>query len=310
MELEIETQTEDTNKAGVATEVEATQTEEQTTEATTEIEAAPAPEPEPQYTPNYKYKFEGAEKEIEEYYRPFIKSADDEKRFRELMEIRDAFPKHKEYSTKYKEIEPHYNNLTSELEELGQLRQKNPLEFMQKLKFGEDEATQQAVLQMAKHILDIRDLTPEQKQAYNEQRRVQEEREQLRQHNQMLQGNLHEIEVKQKSYELDQTLGTKDVKDIADQYDLKVGTPGAFRQKVIQTGQQVFAAKGIDISVQEAVNMVMNEYKPFLSAASNLAAQAPRPKVIPNVSGLSSSPAQTKITSIDQIMKKLSTMED
>jgi hypothetical protein len=280
-----------------------------------QIEAGEVPMP-AAYQPSFKYKFNGEEREIDEMFRPLIKDETTEKQIRELCEIREAFPKYKEAYSQYQEVVPHYQNLMGELEELGQLRRGNFNEFLKRMDLQPQQLLQaldpNVVKQYTAQLLQLEDLTPEQRHAYNEQQRVAREREQYQQQTEMYRQELLKERTERRVFELDQTLGTADVKDFQSKYDSIYGN-GAFRQEVINTGRYAYQLQQRDLAPAEAVQQVMQKFGPLFNQNAPRAVETKtgeKVKVIPNVSARSSSPGKPKITSLAQIQKIAASYED
>jgi len=280
-----------------------------------QIEAGEVPPPAP-YQPTLKYKFNGEEREIDEMFRPLIKDEMTEKQIREICEIRDAFPKYKEAYSQYQEVVPHYQSLMGELEELGQLRKADFNQFLERMDLKPQQLLQaldpNVVKQYTAQLLQIEDLTPEQRHAYNEQQRIAKERELYRQQTEVYQQQLLQERTQRRSFELDQTLGTGDVKDFQSKYDSIYGN-GAFRQEVINTGRYVYQLQQRDLTPTEAVQQVMQKFGPLLNQSAPRTVETKsgeRVKVIPNVTPRSSSPGKQKITSLDQIKKLAASYEE
>ena len=276
-----------------------------------DMEAAPPP-----YNPNMKYKFEGKELPIDEFFKPLITNEEAEKRIRELSEISQAFPKYKETYEEYKQIAPQYQSLVSELQELGNLRQQNLPEFLSKMQVQPQDVLEQMdpaiIKQHVARLYALEDLTPEQRHAYNQQQQAVRERDLLQRRTQELERQVFERDVERKSFELEQSMGTSDVKDMQTRFDAIYGS-GAFRNEVIQAGQIAFQLQQRDLTPQEAIQTVMKKFGPVLKQNTPQTVQAPtgeKVKVIPNVTSRPVSPGKTKPKSLDDIRKLADMMED
>lgn len=275
------------------------------------MEAAPPP-----YNPTMKYKYEGKELPIDELFKPLLTSEEAEKKIRELHEIRDAFPKYKETYEEYKQIAPQYQSLVGELQELGNLRQQNLPAFLEKMQVQPQDVLEQMdpaiIKQHVARLYALEDLTPEQRHAYNQQQQALKERDLYQRRTQELEQQVFQRDVERKSFELDQSMGTSDVKDIQAKFDKHYGS-GAFKNEVIQAGQIAFKLEQRDLSPREAIERVMKKYSPLLNQGSPQMVQAPtgeKVKVIPNVTSRPVSPGKTKPRSLDDIRKLADSMED
>ena len=287
-------------------------------------EAAPAIEndalegqPEQQaYTPSMKYKYEGKELEIDEFFKPLLTSEEAEKRIRELSEISMAFPKYKEAYQEYQEVVPHYQSLIVELQELGQLRQQNLPEFLGKFNVQPQDVLEaidpNLIKQHVAKLFALEDLTPEQRAAYNQQQEQLRRAQSAQLENQRLKDALYERDVQERSFQLEQMMGTSEAKDFQSKFDSFYGN-GAFRNEVIQAGLIAFKLEGRDISPQEAMKKVVDKFGPVLKAQTPQVVgtkTGEKVKVIPNVPTRPASPGKMRPKSLDDIRKLADSMED
>lgn len=270
----------------------------------------------PAYTPSMKYKFEGKELEIDEFFKPLITDEEAEKRIRELSEISQAFPKYKEAYQEYQQVVPHYNDLVKELQELGQLRQQSLPDFLGKFNVQPQDILESLdpalVKQHVAKLFALEDLTPEQRAAYNQQQQQLQRAKQYEVENKRLADQLFERDVERRSFELEQTLGTADAKALQLKFDKAYGN-GAFRREVIQTGKIAFKLDGRDITPQEAIKMVEQKFGPLLNqtAAPTVGTSGgEKVKVIPNVPTRPASPGKFRPKTTDDIRKLAESMED
>lgn len=270
----------------------------------------------PPYTPSMKYKYEGKELEIDEFFKPLLTNEEAEKRIRELSEISMAFPKYKEAYQEYQEVVPHYQSLIGELQELGQLRQQNLPEFLGKFNVQPQDVLEaidpNLIKQHVAKLFALEDLTPEQRAAYNQQQEQLRRAQAAQVENQRLQQQLFERDVEQRSFQLEQMMGTSEAKDFQSKFDSFYGN-GAFRNEVIQAGLIAFKLEGRDISPQEAMKKVVDKFGPVLKAQTPQVVgtkTGEKVKVIPNVPTRPASPGKMRPKSLDDIRKLADSMED
>jgi hypothetical protein len=254
----------------------------------------------PAYTPSYKYSVRGQEKEISEKYRALIKTAEDEKELKELFEKAEGldFVKQDRSSLK-QEYEGFKQQITPYLQDYNKfttLRDKGNLgAAFQVAGISDDQIFEYAVqrLQMEQN--------PHQAQLYKNHNdaslQMIEMEGKIQQYQQMEQS----IQAQQFEYNLTQALGAH--KDVVDQIEQKWGKPGSFRDEVVSLGISEFN-QGRHLTEQQAVEAVVNKYKPFVSQATPQATQAQpyqRPATIPNVGTSNISVISKKPKSIDDL---------
>lgn len=280
------------------------------------VDQIEAGEAAPQYQPTFKYKYEGKEFEFDDMFKGLVKDEETERQIREIHEIRQAFPKYKESYQEFTQIKPHYEGLVGELEELSQLRQSNMKEFLSRLQLDEETMIKNINPQtLKKHLAEMyayEDLTPEQRAAYDRQKQVERDRETYFQQAQQTQRELLELKTQQRTYELEQTMGTSEVKTFQERFDSYYGN-GAFQNEVIQTGQTTFKLHGRDLNGKEAVEMVMKKFGPLLNQGGQQtvqSSQGQKVRVIPNVTSRPASPGKQQVKSLADIKRIAASFED
>jgi len=305
--------------------------EETTKETTEEPVEETTEEPQPGDVPAadlYKmdrsYKSLDKDYEIPEFAAAGVKNEEDAKALRDVYEKAQGVDFLKEKNTGLKTERDGYkenfekNNQT--LQYLDHLVQNKDVANIQKMA----RLTDDDVLNRAAEILEIKNLTPEQQQAYtnNVAQRNQNYFSQLE--NATLRQQLDNSSSHSQSELLDQTLVTPDVSEISNFYDSKMGQAGSFRKRVIDTAAQVeMSSQGKNVlTPQQAVDMVLQEVKPFFSpkeekiepvaeATSTTTQVDPRSKpVIPSVKGGSKSPAKKVFKSIQDLKDHAAKMDD
>lgn len=283
-----------------------------TTEGT--IPAAPA------YSPNYKFKVHGEEREFDDWAKPLVKSAEDEKKYREIMEkvygidhIKQDREKLRGELGTFQETAQKYTAITKNLDRLSQyVRTGNYEAFFQELDIPEEE-----VLHYAARRLQYREMTPEQRVQYDRNVQAQREAVSYGQQNQDLQSQMHELKHNQRMFELDQYLSGNGIKELVQEYD-SGRQAGAFKKLVMDRGIYHYMTSQKDLPVSEVVSEVMQilgkqpqtqtmfaqTTAPQGVSTTQAQPKAPEKKpVIPAVDGGGASPARQPIKSMDDIRK-------
>ena len=258
------------------------------------------------YTPNYKFKYatsdksESEEKEFDEWIRPLIKDKNTEKAARSLYSkaygLDFVKPRYDEVKQNYTSLNNDYTSLVSELQELGKAVQRRDFgAILKATKIPEDLAIEYVI-----NKLKYQEMTPDQRQQYDNQRSFEQRAYQGEDRTETLQRMYEEQAVQFKSMQLDSGLSHPDVAEIAKTLDAKLGQ-GAFKSEVIGFGKATYRDTGKDLSVDEAIQAVIKKYQPFMQMNTTSAQQVVGPQdkpVIPNVSGRNSSPAKKGINSL------------
>lgn len=262
----------------------------------------------PAYTPDFKYKAFGKEYEIPEVFKGLIKDEKLEKEFKSLFSKAQAF---EPISQQKKETAERLNTVMGSISK--------PLAFLQKQDYESFiksvNIPDEAILEQAFKILQYRDMPADQRAAYDSQMQNRTRVYDLETQNQHLQEQYLQAAVQTRTSELDTRIQSPGVKEIAEAYDAKMGKPGAFKSKVIDYGAIIHATQGQDLSVDQALEAVRNEFAPFITLAqqapqglptvpAGVVQAANRPAVIPNIgTGHQSSPVKKVFKSIDDIRK-------
>lgn len=261
----------------------------------------------PAYTPNFKYKYlsgDGSnrvEKEFPEFLRGIIKDEATEKQLRELHERAYGLDFVKADRQKQKEradqVEAQYTQQTQGLQRLAQVRDEKDYDTMlEMLGVSEDDFLQHAVK------VAQRRQNPQAAEAYNQQRQASRQVMTLEQENAQLKAQAEQYAVQMKTQELDGMMSRQDIAQVAQSFDDRVGSPGAFRNEVIKRGQ-LYAAQGQDISVEQAVGEVLSIIgaQPNVQTNQTAVGQTPPPAavppqqskpVIPHIAGKGTSPTK------------------
>jgi len=274
------------------------------------------------WSPDWKYKFNGQEKELDEFFRPLAKDPTSLERLKDFIQRADAFdvskPKLKTYEEKISQYEPVIQNLTK----LNQLFEKGDHErVLSELGFSDD-----MILNLAKAKLDRMRMPEDQRKLYEQNTQVTLEKEELLNQTETYKSQWAEAQAQLTEVQLDTELGRDSYQAVREAYDKHHGS-GAFKQLVISRGAVLVSQAGKHIPPSELVPMVAKEFAPFITSPAGSAtlsgmpapetqqAQPPqgiavpgtetptKPKVIPQVGRGSSSPAKTQIRSLDDLKK-------
>jgi hypothetical protein len=284
------------------------------------------PEPESeQYEPNFKYKYKDEEFEFDEKVKGFIKDKETEQFFRDMVTAQKAHSEYKELGgireiqEKFQDYEGkvgEFDKLNQEIDQLsGLLGMGTPAGFEAFRNFLgiNKEMVMKWAVEEAQASQD-----PQQAQMIEAQRQMQEQNFNLQYQNSMMQNNMEAQESQQRNAELDSLLGSSDVSKA---YDNLVGTPGSFRQAVIEHGIAAWNMDKKVLSVPEAVQAVEQRFQGLIanqnSGTNQQVAQNPKQTqsdpertvvvrqegktTIPSVGSGGSSPAKKKFTTLDDL---------
>jgi len=276
--------------------------------------AAAAPVAQPTYSPNFKYRAAMEEKEIEEFWRPLIKDADSEKRVKQLFTKVDGFDALKQSRDQlrgqFDMLEGDFKNMSQTVHRFNDSVSRGDLTSAFRLA----GITNEQIFRWTQQQLQLMEMSPEQRQHYEKTQATQHQNYELQQQVSQLQQAFQDSTVQARSVQLEVTLSRPDIASFAASWDTNAGTPGAFRQFVIDEAKKVYYDSGRDLSPDEAVGMVMTKFGKFLNAGGIPAApvagqatvgspaQTAKP-VIPNVSGKAASPVKKVPRSLDDLKK-------
>lgn len=272
------------------------------------------------YAPNFKYKVTapaaagGAsklEKEIPEWAKPFLTSADLEKNVKELFEKSEgleAVKQHRDLLTQENEqMRTQWAPIVQNVNALaGHLQRGDFDSFFESLNIPE-----QTILKYALYRLQLRE-NPQQMQSHEQMRTLQNQNLQLQQQLQTSNGGYENLAIQQRTMQLDMQLARPETLPVATAFDAKIGTPGAFRNECIRRGQ-MYAAQKVDASAEQVVSEVLQllgwqgqvTLAPPVAMGAGATAggaggTAPKP-TFPSLQGKGTSPVQKAITSTAQL---------
>lgn len=269
------------------------------------------------FEPTFKYKVKDNEYDMEDWVKPYIKTAEDQKRFQTLFAKGHGIEEIQAQRTELREnlatVSERHTKLSESVQALSEMVNRGDLQsFFETLKIPKE-----AVLKYALDELKYRELPPEKRQEIDAQRMQAQRLTQLESQNQTLEQQFRQRLVDQKTAELDLAMQDPQVAQVAQAFDTRLNKPGAFRAEVIRRGEWLEQQTGQDVAAKTAVNEVMSligggvtqqtadPAAPTSQATPQAAAQAPTQKpVITNVKGGSSSPVRKGFTSIEQLRKR------
>lgn len=269
------------------------------------------------FTPNFKYKVLKEEKELPEWARPFVTSADLEKQFKDTFERADGIESVKQHrdslleqnSAMQEEWGPVVQNTQTAL---GHLQKGDLDSFFEVVGIPEVQ-----VLKYALHRLQLRD-NPAALQQHEQQRQLQLENQRLQQELQHTSGGYQNLAVQTREIQLDTHLGRPEILSAVQSFDARVGKAGAFRAEVIRRGQ-AYAAQGVDAPVNQLTEEILSligwqgQNPPPASGQNGQGAAAPvvgaeppatggKPPVLPHLRGRgTSSPVKKAPRSTDEL---------
>lgn len=277
-------------------------------EEQTPLEVAPA------YTPSYGYKVYGQDKQFPEWVQPLIINKDAEETFRDIFSKADAVDHFKEknegisqqYEQLSHEVSEKYQPIVSELHNAAKAMQKGDMGRAFKI-LGIDEG---AALKWAVDQANYRQMTPEEKYAYDAKINLARENEDLRSQNENLSVAQQNAAIEQRERELEYVLQRPEINSVMQQFDQSRGQIGAFRNEIKSYAAGMYRSSGQDVSAEEAVERLMSLMGHGRTPASQPGAPVtpqvvsrPSHPVIPNFKGGQASPVKKKVTSIDELRK-------
>jgi len=284
-----------------------------------------------EFKTDYKYKVRDEEHEIEEWARPFIKDEDTLKQFKELYTRGHGLALAKEerdtYKGKFTDLEQSINKVTDIVQEYYNHPSDSVAVANTARKFIQELGLpQEMFMQYALEEFKYRQLSPEQRTAIDAQRAQQHQIATFQKSQKTLEEQNHDLIVERNNLELDRSLAEPQVSGLVQEYDSRVGTPGAFRSMVIQRGI-AHGNRNVIKQPHEVVSEVAQELGKILQgtgmqagqvgtpgahtpqqkktfSAADLQQQRQKP-VLPNISGQGGvSPVKKGYTSLDQIRER------
>ena len=308
-------------------------TEPTSAESPTGLETLPQPSPEsaseggepgqaptegepPEYTPNFEFTVKDKKLEFDEWARPFVKDKETEAKFREMFEKAHGL---EEVKTHRQSLRDELNTLKTEKTQLdtslkqlsSYVQNKDYNSFFETLKIPKED-----IIRYAVDELKYQELSPEQRREIDAHRQQTSRLSELELQNQQLLEQSQQAIRSQAEFQLNSELSKPDIASIAQNYDARIGKPGAFRQEVINRGAYYETVHGQTIpaaqAVQEIVQLIGGQASTSPQASTTpqqpspsqvVATQKTKP-VIPNVQGSgSNSPYKKQPTSVEDLRK-------
>lgn len=313
---------------------------EETPEA--EGEESEETEGEETFTPSLKFKasnwnkesraLEQKEYEIDSRFQAIMKDPESEKLVRELHEKAyglDAVKgRYQEAKESLQEVSEENRTIKASIDGVRNIYQSamksgnlHKLDaFFEKLSIP-----QETILRYAMAKVELHEMTPEQRNAVESKLEAERRAEELANQQQLRDAELSQQTQSMKNALVDAVLERPAVHALVEAFDELRGKPGAFKEAVYKEGQLAWATEGVDISPQEAVKRVIENYgleqptpgKKAAGAQQNGGTQTPgvtigaegkkivrrTEKTIPNISGRAGSPLGGKMKSLEDITK-------
>ncbi len=262
------------------------------------------------WKPNYSYRYNNEEYEMDDRLKNLIKSPEDEKIVRDLVERAEGL-------NLLKEQRQHLRDEVSQLQYVEAQRQQAVNQMTQFLQKGDLRSftkawgiTPEQIRNLALEDARIAELPEEQQQAWYRSQQAQEQAWQLQQQNQQLQQQYSQMAVQQRENELQGVLHHERYSYAAQAFDERVGRPGAFRDEIIKRGQYYAQVHQKDVPphvlAEELLAYVGQpqapQQQPSKSSQHNVVTQ-PRKPSMPRIRGGSGSPVKAKVKSIADIKK-------
>ena len=281
------------------------------------------------WSPDWKYKVRDQEFEMDDWAKSAVKDEDTYKKVLDLytrghgLEI--AKQERDQFKNAYTDLEASVNHVANISKEYYQ-DPTNPQHVASVARrfINALDLPPQMFLQYAIDEVNYRNLPQEQRQAIDMQRKMEADQVQLQQQNQQLQEQQGSMQSQHFSQLLDYKLADPTVAPMVQQYEQRVGKPGAFTELVVQRGIYHEKMNGSTITPDQAVSEVIQLLgitpggtqtqnsvqagtqvtQPQQNQTSQGTVPGKKP-VLPNISGQSgASPVKRTYTSLEQIRKR------
>ncbi len=281
-----------------------------------DLEGEDKPDKEPsddEYVPNYKFKVHDNEYEIDEEFRPIIKSKDAEEKVRAILSKAHGLEEVQKSRDSWKEKYESTQGETSQLKEV-----------VDKIQYGVDLYQKGDLLGAAKYFFKPEDLKtiaievakyeqmePNQRQMIDREyeTRLKSREYETRESDATKRAMVAEAKAVQAT--IDYELTRPDIAELAEKVDSMRGEPGFFKKRILQHGDTSWKA-GNKITAQQAINAVVEDYKPFIAKLTPTPASQPTGKKVvapsgtktaPNLKGSGSSGRQAKPARMSDLAK-------
>lgn len=283
----------------------------ETEKAKDKVEAAAPVAPE--YTPDYKFKSYDKELEFDDWLKAAIKSKEHEEKLRDIYTkahgLDDMKPKYNSLQEKYGKINEQYTTITGSINKLEKHLQSGDIgTFFEGLGYNKETANQMIAKYMLEQI-KLQEMPEDQRKILLDAQAATKKSMTYEEQNQLLQQQLEEVKTNQFKTEIDLTLNHPEFADVVKFYDSKLGKPGAFEDRMIKRGKEIYFGESRTATPKEVASEIAAEIKVFMDqqqvAANPMQQQfqaKPKP-TIPQMQGNSTSPAQKGFSSFEDIDK-------
>jgi len=283
------------------------------------------------YVPDFHYRFKDEKREMDDFWKGFIKDPESEKKIRDTLQRADAVEMYKSKTQEitqqiesYKQLEQEYTPVIERLEEIKMMyAEGRDQEALQALGFTTERVLEsmddQAIYNEARRRLQFKNLPEEQKQVYHEKKKIYAESvEKERRYQTELQqreagySQVFSQLVEMTKSQMNQELARPEVKSLSDKFDAQNGA-GAFAEFVRKQGENLVNEQGRYLTPSEVVTHVMKTFGAFVTPAASAgvgsAAQQTQQNIItkkasiPSVGSTSGSPAKQGISSMADIKR-------
>ena len=269
---------------------------------------------EPEWAPDYKFKVRDNVHEFDDVIKPLV-NKDNHPKIKELYEKAFGLDYAKKRLTDYDEQFKGLNEKSKKLESFETLSQQLDT-MLDKGDFTSFQKTLQIsdemVMKRAMDILKTKEMSPAERQDWENRQASQAQFYNLEQQNQAYQKQLMSHSISQRQSQLDSILGSPELQSVVNDFDARAGKPGAFKERVWAHGATTYNTQKIDLSPEEAVRGFLDFANIKLGTVANANAQAQvaspatlaSPKeTLPNISSSGKSPAKKVFSSIDELRK-------
>ena len=248
-------ETQNTEKSGAeVSSLDSTQENTETAVGSGSGETTPTPDA---WTPSYEFTVKDKKLQMDDLFKPLIKSKDVEAKLKDLYEKAYGLDEVKTSRETFKErattAETKYQQTEQNLKMLGDVVKKQDFNTF----FEVLNIPKQQILNYAIQELKFLELPAEQQAAIETQRQQEQQYQYAQQQNQTLQQQMQSMVVQQAQQELNFETSKPEIQNIAQSFDARVGRQGAFMSEVIKRGQYYEAVHKTSPPAQQLVQEVL-----------------------------------------------------
>lgn len=214
--------------------------------------ASPQETQAPAYVPNYKFKSYDKEHEMEEWVRPFIKSKDDEEKFRKLfckaVGVDYMTEKNNDLRSNFTEVYRAHEATQQGINKLKKSVSERDFDSF----FKQVNIPPEWIYEWVKGKVKYQSLPEDQKRLYDESIAQRQRAAELEEQHSATRSELEQAQTRTKQFELDMALSKPDVSQIVRDFDSTNGRVGAFRDQVVVHGYSMEQLTGKPVSAEEA----------------------------------------------------------